>query len=52
MSDSGIIFREIKGNLFTSPSDFALAHCVTVNLSMGAGIAREFRYMISIVVHL
>lgn len=42
MSD-GIIFREIKGNLFTAPSDYALAHCVTTNFSMGAGIAREFR---------
>lgn len=38
-----IVFREIKGNLFDAPPDFALAHCVTTNMSMGAGIAREFR---------
>lgn len=40
---AGIVFREIKGNLFDSTSEYALAHCVTTNMSMGAGIAREFR---------
>lgn len=38
-----INISEIKGNLFTSASDCALAHCVTANLSMRAGIANEFR---------
>lgn len=40
---NGITIREIKGNLFTSPSDCALAHCVTATLTMRAGIANEFR---------
>ncbi|XP_055311370.1 ADP-ribose glycohydrolase OARD1-like [Sitodiplosis mosellana] len=38
-----IVFHEIKGNLFEAPADFALAHCVTTNMSMAAGIAREFK---------
>lgn len=38
-----MVFREIKGNLFAAPADFALAHCVASNMSMAAGIAREFK---------
>lgn len=40
---AGIVFREIKGNLFDAPSEYALAHCVTTSMSMSAGVAREFR---------
>lgn len=42
MSD-GLVFREVKGDLFSASEDFALAHCVTVAMTMGAGIARIFR---------
>ena len=34
-------FFEIKGDLFTSKD--SLAHCVSADLKMGAGIAKEFR---------
>lgn len=36
------MIREIKGDLFESPSDFCLVHCVSSDLKMGAGIALEF----------
>lgn len=42
MSDT-FIFREIKGDLFSAPEEFALAHCVTVTMTMAAGIARLFK---------
>lgn len=42
----GLVFREIKGDLFTAPDDFALAHCVPVSMTMGAGIARLFKYLL------
>lgn len=42
MSD-GLILREVKGDLFSAPEDVALAHCVTVTMTMGAGVARLFR---------
>lgn len=41
-----LVFREIKGDLFTAPDDFALAHCVPVSMTMGAGIARLFKYLL------
>lgn len=42
MSDE-LVFREIKGDLFTAPSEFSLAHCVTTSMVMGAGIAKLFK---------
>ncbi|XP_031630123.1 ADP-ribose glycohydrolase OARD1-like [Contarinia nasturtii] len=38
-----LIFSEISGDLFSSPPEFALAHCVTTSMVMGAGIARVFK---------
>ena len=35
-------FSEIEGDLFTSKD--SLAHCVSTDLKMSAGIAKEFRY--------
>jgi len=35
----------IKGNLFTAPKTFSLAHCIAVDAYMGAGIAVDFRLM-------
>ena len=34
---------EIKGDLFTVDKSYSLAHCVAVDLNMGAGIAVEFK---------
>lgn len=34
--------RHIKGNLFDAPSEFNLAHCISADAKMNAGIAREF----------
>jgi len=34
---------EKKINLFKTPEDYALAHCVSRDFKMGAGIARQFR---------
>lgn len=35
-------FREISGNLFDAPKDFYLAHCISGDYALGAGIAKEF----------
>lgn len=36
-------FFEIRGNLFTAPPHFALAHCISADCKMGKGIALTFR---------
>lgn len=33
----------IKGDLFTAPKKYSLAHCIAVDAIMGAGIAVNFR---------
>lgn len=35
-------YREIKMDLFSLPNDYALAHCVSADFAMGAGIAVQF----------
>lgn len=37
------VLKEISGDLFSAPSDYALAHCVSADLRMGAGIAVKFK---------
>lgn len=34
--------KEEKRDLFTMPSDYALAHCISADFKLGAGIAKEF----------
>ena len=34
--------KEIKKDLFTMPNDYALAHCISADFALGAGIAKEF----------
>ncbi|WP_201005116.1 macro domain-containing protein [Paenibacillus glycanilyticus] len=36
-------FKEIKKDLFTMTEDYDLAHCISADAKMGAGIAVEFR---------
>lgn len=38
-----MIYKEESKNLFTLPNDYILAHCVSRDLAMGAGIAKVFR---------
>ena len=33
---------EVKQDLFTVPKDYALAHCISADYALGAGIAEEF----------
>lgn len=33
--------KEEKRDLFTMPSDYALAHCISADFKLGAGIARN-----------
>lgn len=33
---------EIQGDLFTASKDCALAHCISADIALGAGIAKEF----------
>jgi len=33
---------EIKQDLFTMPNDYALAHCISADFKLGAGIAKKF----------
>lgn len=40
---SKLVFREVEGDLFTAPDEYALAHCVAADMKMGAGIAVKFR---------
>ena len=35
-------FREELRDLFTVPTDYILVHCISADLAMGAGIAKEF----------
>nr|XP_023023816.1 O-acetyl-ADP-ribose deacetylase 1-like [Leptinotarsa decemlineata] len=32
-----------RGSLFSAPEEWALAHCLSKNFAMGAGIARQFK---------
>lgn len=34
--------KEIKKDIFTMPNDYALAHCISADFALGAGIAKEF----------
>lgn len=36
-------YSEIKGDLFKSDKSYCLAHCISVDANMGAGIAVEFK---------
>jgi len=36
-------FQEIQKDLFTMPDEYCLAHCISADARMGAGIAVEFR---------
>jgi len=36
-------YQEIQQDLFTKGKDCALAHCISRDCAMGAGIAKEFR---------
>lgn len=35
-------FTEINGNLFNAPRGYYLAHCISGDFALGAGIARQF----------
>ncbi|XP_065177227.1 ADP-ribose glycohydrolase OARD1-like [Sycon ciliatum] len=39
----GGILTEVKGDLFSSPATAALAHCISADVRMGAGIAKIFK---------
>lgn len=36
-------YAKVKGNLFKVNSRFVLAHCVSRDMALGAGIAKQFR---------
>lgn len=35
-------YVEIKGDLFSAPQGFYLAHCISTDFALGAGIAKKF----------
>lgn len=37
-----VIYKEIKGDLFSVPEYYYLAHCVSADFALGAGIAKQF----------
>lgn len=37
-----MIFKEEKRDLFTMPRNYALAHCISADFALGAGIAKKF----------
>lgn len=40
--DSDMIFNEVKMDLFTVPQGYYLAHCISGDYALGAGIAKKF----------
>ena len=36
-------FSEVKGDLFSCPRTASLVHCVSEDMAMGKGIAKEFK---------
>ena len=38
-----MVYKEIKGDLFTVPNNFYLAHCISSDYALGAGIAVAFQ---------
>jgi len=36
------IIKEVKKDLFSVSNDYALAHCISADFALGAGIARKF----------
>jgi hypothetical protein len=38
-----LVFQEIRGDLFSAPSNTSLAHCVSQDMEMSKGIAKLFR---------
>lgn len=38
-----MIFNQIQGDLFKTSNEYALAHCISLDIKMGAGIAKTFR---------
>ncbi len=38
-----LVFQEIRGDLFSDPSNTSLAHCVSQDMEMSKGIAKLFR---------
>jgi O-acetyl-ADP-ribose deacetylase (regulator of RNase III) len=43
VNEETLCFKIVKGNLFTCSDDTSIAHCVSEDLHMGAGIAVEFK---------
>ena len=37
-----MIYREVQQDLFSVPKDYCLAHCISADFKLGAGIAVEF----------
>lgn len=37
-----MIYKEIQGNLFSVPDYYYLAHCISADFALGAGIAKQF----------
>ena len=40
-----MIYKEVKQDLFSVSSDYYLAHCISADFKMGAGIAKKFAEM-------
>jgi hypothetical protein len=38
-----LVYQEIRGDLFSAPSNTSLAHCVSQDMQMSKGIAKLFR---------
>ncbi len=38
-----MLYKEVKGDLFSLPNDTMLVHCISADYALGAGIAKIFR---------
>lgn len=39
-----MIYKETQKDLFSLPEDYILAHCISADWALGAGIARQFQF--------
>ena len=47
-----MIYKEVVGDLFKSPTSFILVHCISSDFALGAGIAKTFNYKYGVRDHL
>ena len=45
-----MIYNEIKEDLFKNKNEYYLAHCISKDFALGAGIAKDFNKLLNILI--